>query len=161
MSHLHFLFGDGHHDIGAGDHQVDIGSMHGLDQGDGQFDISGAHQDASYLNWGSHDGLHHTGADLHHIGTDPGDAHGLPVEGHDVSIDGHNDVPWLNFGSHGADPGSAVDNAAHAASMASNLPPGALSSGTPWQHITPEAMQHDTDGDGIPDALDNHVGPVA
>ena len=31
----------------------------------------------------------------------------------------------------------------------------------PWQHDTPWAMQHDSDFDGIPDALDYHQGPGA
>lgn len=38
---------------------------------------------------------------------------------------------------------------------------GSFNMDVPWEQITPHSMSRDSDGDGIPDALDNHWGPGA
>ena len=80
---------------------------------------------------------HHLHPDAHH------DHEGHAHDTHDLHGHGHLDAH---------DPGHGLQSS-----------PAALSSSwhVPWQQITPDAMQHDVDGDGIPDALDNHVGPGA
>ena len=155
FSLLHGIFTGSHdhtsigHDHSSTIDNFDATNTHDLSQ------VSANHGDHAWLNF---DGPHHQPDVLH-----GGDHHTINDFDHGAQVLGSpTDVPWLNFGSHdahaGTEHGDAVSNAAHAASGASNHPVGAFSSGVPWQQITPDAIHHDTDGDGIPDALDNHVG---
>ena len=85
-----------------------------------------------------------------HLLTDHPDQHPADGGGHDHLTD-HHDGGWLH--EHGTPhEGFGLHTA-----------PAQLSHGwhVPWQQITPDAMTHDVDGDGIPDALDNRIGPGA
>ncbi|HOF89556.1 MAG TPA: hypothetical protein PLZ36_15860, partial [Armatimonadota bacterium] len=88
----------------------------------------------------------------------------LPADDHAHGI-GHDHHDALAPADHGWLPGGDTHTVPdfHTEHLGADHATAALSHGlhVPWQQVTPSAMHHDADGDGIPDALDNHVGPGA